>query len=118
MIEFGGVMYYIDIDALSKVISPIGVKPTDKIVETKVKTIKNPNGDIIKTITSEFSAERGKEIDATKYDIIRLMIETLIDYDEETDASLGVDRALEKTPLSYKLAFNTLYNNGILKEKE
>lgn len=118
MIEFGGVVYYIDIDALTKVISPTGVKPTDKITDTRIKVTKDANGKIIKTTTSEFSAERGKEIDGTKYDIIRLMIETLIDYSEEIDDSLGSERALEKTPLAYKLAFNTLYENGILKEKE
>lgn len=118
MIEFGGVMYYIDINALTKVITPVGVKPTDKIVETNVKKIVDVSGQTNKIITSEYSVDRGREIDGPKYEIIRLMIETLIDYDEETDTSLGVDRALEKTPLSYKLAFNTLYENGILKEKE
>ena len=47
-----------------------------------------------------------------------MMIETLIDYDDESDTSMGAERALDKTPLSYKLAFNTLYHYGILKEKE
>jgi hypothetical protein len=46
------------------------------------------------------------------------MVEILLDFEDESDASLGAERALEKTPLSYKLAFNTLYNYGILKEKE
>jgi hypothetical protein len=46
------------------------------------------------------------------------MIEVLIDYDDEdSDTTLGVERALDKTPLAYKIAFNTLYNYGILKEK-
>ncbi len=47
-----------------------------------------------------------------------MMIEVLIDYDDEIDDSLGADRALSKTPISYKLAFNTLFNCGVLKEKE
>jgi len=50
--------------------------------------------------------------------VIRTMIEVILDYEDESDASLGSERALEKTPLSYKLAFNTLYNYGIIKEKE
>jgi hypothetical protein len=118
MIEFGGVIYYIDIEALSKAISPTGNKPNDKIVDIKTKTFINSSGEIVNQTKSEFITERGKEIDATKYEIIRLMIETLIDYSEEIDDSLGYERALQKTPLSYKLAFNTLYENGILKEKE
>ena len=36
MIEFGGIMYYIDIDALEKIISP-ALEPT-KLVETHTKT--------------------------------------------------------------------------------
>lgn len=47
-----------------------------------------------------------------------MMVEVLIDSDDESDTSLGADRALEKTPLSYKFAFNTLIEYGILKEKE
>jgi hypothetical protein len=48
------------------------------------------------------------------------MIDTLLDFidDDEEDITLGSERALSKKPLSYQLAFNTLYNYGILKEKE
>jgi hypothetical protein len=118
MIEFGGILYYIDVNALDKAITPTNVKPTDKITMTETKVVKNGEGVIIGTEEVQTSSLRGKEIDGAKYDIIRMMLETLIDYDEETDDSLGADRALEKTPLAYKLAFNTLYNYGILKEKE
>jgi hypothetical protein len=47
-----------------------------------------------------------------------MMIEIITDDMEDTDDSLGVDRALEKTSLAYKIAFNTLHNYGILKEVE
>jgi predicted Rossmann fold flavoprotein len=60
-----------------------------------------------------------KEIDFTKFELLRTMLDVVIDYmGEETDTSLGAERDLESTPLSYKIAFNTLYNYGILKEKE
>ena len=118
MIEFGGVIYYIDVNALDKAITPPSVKPTDKVTLTETKTVRNEKGELIGTETVETTSLRGKEIDGAKYDIIRMMLEVLIDYDEETDDSLGVDRALDKTPLSYRVAFNTLYNYGILKEKE
>jgi hypothetical protein len=44
----------------------------------------------------------------------------VLDYDggEEDDALLGAERALNKTPLSYQIAFNTLLSYGVLKEKE
>lgn len=118
MIEFGGITYYIDIEALDRAITPKGVKPTDKISLLEVKEVKDNQGVVVGTESLETTSLRGKEIDGPKYDVIRMMVETMIDYDEESDTSLGADRALEKTPLSYKIAFNTLYNYGILKEKE
>ena len=118
MIEFGGVMYYIDIEALDKAITPVGIKPTDKITLTENKVVKNESGTIIGTEEVVTTSMRGKEIDGAKYETLRMMLETLIDNDEEVDDGLGIDRAMAKTPLSYRLAFNTLLNYGILKEKE
>jgi len=118
MIEFGGILYYLDIDALDKAITPKTGKPTDKISLTEHKEVTDVKGKLVGTETVVTTSLRGKEIDGPKYDILRMMVETLIDYDDESDTSLGAERALDKTPLSYKLAFNTLYNYGILKEKE
>ena len=118
MIEFGGIIYYIDLDAMERTIALAGVKPTDIIKNTETKTILDEHGTVIESEQLITSNERGKEIDATKYEVIRLMLEIIMDDNEESDDSLGVDRALEKTPLSFKIAFNTLYNYGILKEKE
>jgi hypothetical protein len=119
MIEFGGIIYYLDIEALDAAITPKNVNPTDKISLTEVRESKDPKGKLISSETVITTSLRGKEIDGPKYDIIRMMVEMILDYDEdETDTSLGAERALEKTSLAYKLAFNTLYNYGILKEKE
>ena len=106
-------------DALDKTITLKGVKPTDVVSLTEVKSVMDTKGKIVAAETTVTTSLRGKEIDAPKYDILRMLIEVLIDYDDdESDTSLGSERALEKTPLSYKLAFNTLFNYGILKEKE
>lgn len=119
MIEFGGNIYYIDIEALEKVIKPVGVEPTDKIVEREEKIVLDPNNNIVSTEVTEVSRERGREIDGAKYDIIRMMLEIVTDGTEETDdTALGAERALDKTSLSFKIAFNTLYNYGVLKEQE
>ena len=119
MIEFGGSIYYIDLDALEKTIKPIGVEPTDRVTEHEQKTYLDAEGKITGSEIVEVSRDRGREIDGAKYEMVRLMIEILMDGTEETDDdTLGADRALEKTSLSYKIAFNTLYTYGILKEQE
>ncbi len=118
MIEFGGVVYYIDIDALQKVVTPKGVKATDKVTTRDSKIVTNEEGKIVGTEVIESERERGVDIEVVKYDTIRLLLETVIDYNEEIDDSMGAERALEKTDVAFKLAFNTLYNYGIIKEKE
>jgi hypothetical protein len=120
MIEFGGVFYYINVDALDKALEPKGYKPTDKIETTYLKTYYNEEGQVISKEETIELTTRGKEIDGPKYEVFKLMIDTLLDFidDDEEDITLGSERALSKKPLSYQLAFNTLYNYGILKEKE
>ena len=119
MIEFGGSIYYIDVEALEKTIKPKGLKSTDKIIETETKTYYDANNVLVSSEITTVSRERGREIDGAKYEMVRLMIEILMDATEDTDDdSLGAERALDKTSLGYKIAFNTLYNYGILKEKE
>ena len=119
MIEFGGSIYYVDLDALEKAIKPIGVEPTDKIVDREEKAHIDAEGKITGSEITEVTRERGREIDGAKYEMLRLMLEILMDGTEDTDDdSLGIDRALEKTSLSFKIAFNTLYHYGILKEQE
>jgi hypothetical protein len=118
MIEFGGVVYYLDLTAFEKALKITGEQTNDKIVVKEVIEHKDNTGTIIKTEIKETTNERGREIDATKYEVIRLMLEVLMEFNEETDETLGSERALDKAPLSHKLAFNTLYNYGILKEQE
>ena len=119
MIEFGGTIYYIDIAAFDKAITPVGFKPTDDITSTEIRKTFDGNGTLNLVEEVKVSSPRGKEIDAAKFEIIRTMLDVVLDYgDDESDTSLGSERALEKTPLSFKLAFNTLINYGIIKEKE
>lgn len=118
MIEFGGTLYYFDLEALDKAIAVTGGKSSEKYKEVEHKTVSDHTGAIVATEITETTSPKGKEINGPRYEVIIRMIEVLIDYDDELDDSLGSDRAFAKTPVAYKFAFNTLYNCGILKEKE
>lgn len=118
MIEFGGIFYYIDFKTLDRVLSPDGFKPNDKVTSTTITTNKDSDGNVISIEEVENSMLRGKEIDAAKFEVIRTMVEIVLTFDEEIDTSLGAERALNKTPLSFKIAFNTLLHYGIIKEQE
>lgn len=122
MIEFGGTVFYIDLEALDKALIPTThYKQTDRAETTYIKTYYDEDGKVTSKEETVELSPRQKEIDGPKYEILRSMIDVLLDpmdEDDSDDISLGVERALSKKPLSYQLAFNTLYAYGILKEKE
>jgi len=115
MIEFGGMIYSIDIDALEKIISP---EVKGNYIETHKKTIFDKDGNIISVEVNEHITEKVREVNAAKYDILRTMIDVILDVVEsdDIDDTLGAERGLDKSSLSFKIAFNTLYENGIIKE--
>lgn len=115
MISFGGEEYYINLENLDSAISVGDPKETVLFKETKV--VKDADNKIIGVEETESESELGKQIDASKHDVLRAMIEVVMDYSEELDDTLGVERALDKTPLSFRVAFNTLYEYGVLDKK-
>lgn len=116
MIEFGGISYYIDLETFSKSITS-NEKKDDKIKTKKIKKVFDDNNTLIRVEEVEIISDREREIDVAKLDIVTTMIDVLMDDVGELDTTLGTERALEKTSLNYQIAFNTLYNYKILKEK-
>ena len=115
MIDFGGITYYIDIDAFDDIVA---VKNTESVVSIHERKTLDKDDNLIERRIFTTTNDREREINTGKYEILRTMIEVLIDENEEFDTSLGIDRALESSNIGFKLAFNTLLNYGVLKEKE
>lgn len=115
MLEIGGIEYTIDLDMLGTVITT-KASGEKTITEKETKKILDDKGELIGTevYTKEF--ERVREIDMAKYETIRVLFEVILSSQEEVDDDLGIDRALNKLPLPFKLSFNTLLEYGIIKE--
>jgi hypothetical protein len=92
MLKFLGENYYLDINELEKQVS----------YEKSVLPI---TGD---TENSE------QQISVTRYDTFKSLIEVLLTEREELDESLGIHGAKDLT-IPFKIAFNTLLINNILK---
>lgn len=117
MIEFGDSVYYLDLKAFDKAITlSDGNQKTTTEKEYKKTTTEDGSSTIIEEY--EKTTPRSKEVDGTKYDLLKTCIEYIIDSEEVSDDSLGADRALSEASFGYKLVFNTLYKEGIIKEKE
>jgi len=114
-LDFGGANYYIDFDELDEFLF-VDIEGKE-VSETEVRTIYTkdgePNGNevTVKTSINE------KEINGVRYEIITGMIQAILDArdGDDDDDLLGAKIALEKAPLAYKLAFNTLMKYKIIK---
>jgi hypothetical protein len=118
MIEFGGVYYSFNLEGFSKAIKLGTANNNDLMTFKTVETKTNENG-ISTTKVTETTSERGLEVDTAKYELVKTMIEIVMDdVDIDADDTLGVDRAFDKFNLSYRIAFNTLLSYGVLVESE
>lgn len=117
MIEFSDKYYYIDLNKIDKLITLNSFDEPGTYTETETTTESDEKGNLLRTIVVRKTTPRNKEIDSVKYDTIKTMLEILFDEQEESDETLGVDRVLSKMSLPFKLAFNTLIETGIIKEK-
>lgn len=92
MVEIFGKNYYIDIDGI-----------TDKC--------KTGN-----TVKDEDNNET-LEVNIFKYEVIKMCLERILNDYEDVDEEIGVF-GQKDTSISFKIAFNTLIKNEILKEED
>jgi hypothetical protein len=92
MVEIFGKNYYIDIDGITE----------------KCKT-----GNTVKDEDNNETLE----VNIFKYEVIKMCLERILNDYEDVDEEIGVF-AQKDTSISFKIAFNTLIKNEILKEED
>jgi hypothetical protein len=92
MVEIFGKSYYIDLDGITE----------------KCKT-----GNTIK----DEDENETLEVNIFKYEVIKMCLDRLLNDDEPIDEDMGVF-GQNNTTISFKIAFNTLIKNEILKEDD
>jgi hypothetical protein len=115
ILEFGGVAYYLDFDGLQNILKPDEDLESGEIEESETTTTYIQGG-IEKTEVTVRKYHKGREIDISKYETYRSLVEILLTYQDDGDDSLGPERSLSSSPLPFKIAFNTLVKYGILRE--
>ncbi len=118
MLDIGGTEYIINFDALEELLNSDPELGAKTMTETDTKEIFNLSGETIGKEVTTRTYDKGKEIDMTRYEMIRLLFEVVLTFNGEIDDALGVERGLNGTPLPFKLSFNTLINYGIITEIE
>ncbi len=116
MIEFGDTTYYFDLEAFDKAITMVSGNEGLTTTETEETVTYGSQNEITEKVILTKTFRRSKEIDATKYDLLKSFVDYIMDYEDVSDDTLGTDRALEQAPLGFKMTFNTLLSMGIIKE--
>jgi hypothetical protein len=133
-LEFGGNAFYIELNSILETIkidSPIELDEPKIDVEPKVEvksTKKVKSKKLVEPEPEPFSDEEilvsisemsgAVQIDISKWEILKLMLEVIMSSQNEVDDKLGMTGLNNGTSIPFKLAFNTLLRYDILKEEE
>jgi hypothetical protein len=115
-LDFGGTTYYVDLEAFDKLLSIDGNLSPKTVLDTVETKTFDEKGKLTGSEISTTTTTKNKEINIATYETLRMFLEIVLTYHDESDDTLGADRALLGTPLSFKIAFNTLLKHGIIKE--
>ena len=128
-LEFGGNVFYINLSSILEAIkidtidSPL---PPQLIVEEKVvkkrksKKVIESNEPPQESMNVEFLPEfnDGIQVDISKWEVLRLMLDAIMNINIEIDDKLGIAGLNNSTPIPFKIAFNTLLKYDILQEED
>ena len=116
-IKICGVEFTIDLDAMTGLVT-INSDDKEKCLSesTTIENFDSENKLIGRTVTTN-TYNNEKQVDTTRYDVIRTMLDIILMYDSVLDDKLGYLRAFEELPINVKIAMNTLLKYKILIKK-
>lgn len=131
-LEFGGNAYYINLDAIldaikiDNIVINLPVETPQPLVESKSKSSrksKNIEAEPPPAASQEqieFSVDQnnGIQVDISKWEILRMMIDSIMSSNTDVDDKLGMAGLNNNSPIPFKIAFNTLLKYDILQEEE
>jgi hypothetical protein len=104
LLEIAGKKYYIDINGVSNLIKIDKIDTIDDLLDTEEDS----------TQDTRF----GQIIDVPKWEITRAMVETVLSENNQIDEGMGTQSMNNELSIPFKLAFNTLIINKIIKQYE
>lgn len=108
MFEVAGEFYYFDLDNLSDVVR-LEVKPPLNPIEEVLGGDDEVGGE-----ETQFFTDPTQMIDITKWEMLKGLIESILNENATTDNKMGIKGLESELSLPAKLAFNTLLKYKIL----
>lgn len=105
--------YYLDLDKISNFIK---MEPTiDEILERREINVLSGNTEIDYIIPNP-DGGGGQMIDVVKWETVRALVESLLQENGIIDESMGFRKLESQLSIPFRLAFNTLLKNKLIKK--
>jgi hypothetical protein len=115
LFEIAGREYYFDLDNISEFIRLDEIETIDDIL----KDVSSEGDDIDGEIPSgTYEIPQGQMVDITKWEMTKAMIETVLNENGIVDEKMGIVKLGEQLSIPFRLSFNTLLINKLVKENE
>jgi hypothetical protein len=114
--SIAGNHYYFDLDELSQFIRIEKNESVDDILgEPKNEKDLEDEEDLKESTDPPIE---GQIIDLTKWETIKVMIESVLSENSPVDEAMGITKLGEQLSIPFRLSFNTLLNYKIIKEQQ
>ena len=104
LFDVAGEEYYLDLDRISDFIKLDKENNVDTLLE--MSTVDNTDDE----------PSEGQMIDITKWELTKVMIETILSEQSIVDEDMGVTKLGKQLSIPFRISFNTLLINKILKK--
>lgn len=113
-----GEVFYFDLDKISEFIKLDKQEDNiDEILKEKSDPVDTEEDETeVLPLDSEEDGGFGQMIDITKWELTKAMIETVLSENNEIDESMGFKKLESQLSIPFRISFNTLLINKILKK--
>lgn len=115
--SIAGNQYYFDLEELSQFIRIEKDETVDDILGETKNDVESGSEDEKESKEPEVPIE-GQIIDLTKWETIKVMIESVLSENGPVDEAMGRTKLGEQLSIPFRLSFNTLLNYKIIKEQQ
>jgi hypothetical protein len=116
LFKVAGEEFFFDLDRISEFIKlEKQDDDIDDIFKEKPDPI-NPDETTAEDATVMLDESMGQMIDITKWELTKAMIETVLSESGELDESMGLAKLEQQLTIPFRISFNTLLINSIIKK--
>ena len=110
LFDIAGQEYYFDLNNITEFVKINENEPKDLEDLLSKKNIDNEDNEI-----KNEDPLQGPLIDMTKWDLTKAMIETILSENGIIDEAMGVTKMSQQLSIPFRLSFNTLMKNKLIK---